>query len=261
MAGGAGETGPDRGGCLNQMFWLKRLKSGEEDVHWSVPYGDLMTLLLAVFVMIAGMSELKAGANYDRMAGGVRQAFGFRAKPVEAVGIAAARPLTLLERLEQVARTETGTARLDVGSDQSVARCEITRESDCLLVRVVGPAAFERFSAALKPAANRLLERLGSIVAAGRATIEVRGYTDEGTMPAGVPFRDGWDLSYQRARAASEVLACSGVSPDRLCLTAMGDRRASDAPRATSSPAAAAPSAARGVSLEIVVRATAAHAQ
>ena len=48
------------------MFWLKRMKRGDDDGwSWALPYGDLMCLLLAVFVMIAAMSELRAGERFD----------------------------------------------------------------------------------------------------------------------------------------------------------------------------------------------------
>ena len=60
-----------------EMFWLKRLKGHESRWQWALPYGDLMSLLLAVFVMIAAMSELRAGGRFEDVAGGVRSAFGF----------------------------------------------------------------------------------------------------------------------------------------------------------------------------------------
>ena len=271
---------------MTRMFWLKRLKSGEEDVHWSVPYGDLMTLLLAMFVMIATMSELKAGPRYDRMAGGVRQAFGFSAKTPQAAGIPTTRPMTLLQRIEQVAKADAGAVRLDVGSDESTAPCEVVREGDRLVLRVPTEASFEPFSTALKPPADRLLARLADYIKEPRAfparrdaelphaTVEVRGYADDGKIPAGAPFRDAWDLGYQRGRAAADVLARCGVSRDRLCVTAMGNRKASAGPAGGSRPttlpvasfveppaASAPPSSVRVVSLEIVVRAAAAHAK
>jgi flagellar motor protein MotB len=251
------------------MFWVKRLKTAEEDVHWSVPYGDLMSLLLAMLVMIATMSELKAGSRYHRMAGGVRAAFGFSEKPTRAAAVATARPVTLIERLEQVARSDAGPARLDLGSDESTAPCEVVREGDRLAMRVPADAAFEPFSGVPKPATDRLLGRLADFVAAGHGSVEVRAFADDGNMPAGAPFRDAWDLSYQRARAAAEVLTRRGVSRDRLCVIAMGNPKVlagpadpTVRPTPATSPAASAPrSSVRASSLEIVVQAAAGHAQ
>lgn len=251
------------------MFWLKRLKSAAEDANWSLSFGDLMTLLLAVFVMITAMSDLKAGAHYDRVAGGVRDAFGFKAPNRPVAGIPTTRPMTLPERIEQLARGSAGAARLDVGGDASMAECELVRNGDRLVLRMPAGACFDPFSGMLNPKADRLLSQVAGYVSAGRSGVEVRGYGDEGRMPAGTAFRDAWDLSYQRARAATEALARGGVSRDRLRVTAMGSRTGSAGPTDPSAgPMQAGLSAgvdprspARGFDLEIVVRTSVAYAE
>ena len=252
---------------MTGMFWLKRLKTAENDEHWSLPYGDLMSLLLVVFVMVAAMSELRAGAQYKRMVGGVRAAFGF-SQNTPRTADATARPLTLVERLERIARSDAGAVRLDLGNAEAAAPCEMVRRGDHLVLSVPADSAFEPFSGALKPAADRLLARLADYLVAGKGALEVRGYADDGRMPAGVPFRDAWDLSYQRARAAADALVRHGVSRDRLSVIAMGNRRVPIGPAdpaggsaATTSPEADQGAAHRAVSVEIVVRATAAHAK
>jgi chemotaxis protein MotB len=213
------------------MFWLKRLKTGEDDVHWSVPLGDLMSLLLAMFVMIAAMSELKAGPHYSKVAGGVRQAFGFSPKaPKPVSAIPTSRPKTLLERLEQAAVAREGPLALDAGSDESLAPCQVARRAEGLSLRLPAAGTFDRFSGALKPAGARVLARLADYLAPGQAALEVWGYADDGPIPGGVPFRDGLDLSYQRARAVADALVRGGVDRDRLCVVAAGDRQASIGP-------------------------------
>ena len=46
------------------MFWLRRFKNEDEGGSWLLAYGDLMSLLLAVFVMVAAMSELRGGSRF-----------------------------------------------------------------------------------------------------------------------------------------------------------------------------------------------------
>ncbi|HSW46285.1 MAG TPA: OmpA family protein [Phycisphaerae bacterium] len=212
------------------MFWLKRLKSVERDTHWSLPFGDLMSLLLAVFVMIAAMSELRAGSRYGSVAGGVRQAFGFSSpERPQAGGIPTTRPMSLLDRLEQVGLAEAGPLRLDPGAeDPGDAACQVVREADRLVLRFAGGMCFERYSGVLRPAADRVVGRLADHLAAGRGILEIHGYAGDGPIPENVPYRDAWDLSYQRARAAADVLIRHGVAGERLCLVAMGDRQASN---------------------------------
>ncbi len=251
------------------MFWVKRLKSAEEDTTWSLSFGDLMTLLLAVFVMIAAMSDLKAGAQYERVAGGVRDAFGFKVPNRPAGGLPTTRPMTLAERIEQLARRDAGTAPVDRGGDASMAECELVREGDGLVLRIPAGACFEPFSGMTNPRADRLLSQVAEYLSAGRSQVEVRGYADEGRMPAGTPFRDAWDLSYQRARAATELLTRGGVSRERLCVTAMGSRRGlagptdpSAGPTQADGFAGTTPrSPVRGYDLEIAVRTSVAHAE
>jgi len=99
----------------------------------------------------------------------------------------------------------------------------IVAESSITL-RIAGHSAFARHSAALEPAGRGALERLAGYMARGQGRIEVRGHAGDGPLPAGVPFRDGMDLSYARARAAADVLIQRGVAPERLAITALGDR-------------------------------------
>ena len=98
------------------MFWLKRLKANESRGQWALPYGDLMSLLLAVFVMIAAMSELRVDGRFQDIAIGVRSAFGFshRERQPSLSGLLSdARP-TLLEQLERACMR--GSARTALGS-------------------------------------------------------------------------------------------------------------------------------------------------
>jgi len=213
------------------MFWLKRLKTAEDDVHWSVPLGDLMSLLLAMFVMIAAMSELKPGPHYSKVAGGVRRAFGFSPKAPKPIAvIPTSRPKTLLERLEQAAVAREGPLALDAGSDEPLAPCQVARRAEGLSLRLPAEGVFDRFSGALKPAGARVLARLADYLAPGQAAMEVWGYADDGPIPSGVPFRDGLDLSYQRARAVADAMVRGGVDRDRLCVVAAGNHQASIEP-------------------------------
>ena len=236
------------------MFWLKRLKEAPQDAHWSLPFGDLMSLLLAIFVMIAAMSELKAGGRYHKVADGVRQAFGFSDQTrAEAGGIFSNPPMTLLERLEKMAPAGAGLLKLNAGGDEGMAPSEVIGRPDRLVFRPAGEASFEQHSGTLKPAAEALIARLADYLAPGESRVEVRGYADAPPLPAGVPYRDAWDLGYQRARAATDVLIRRGVPADRVWVIAMGDRSAATGPQ---DPQAGAGQD-RSRRLEIVIRAAA----
>ena len=91
------------------------------------------------------------------------------------------------------------------------------------MIRVAGPASFGPFSARLRPPARRAIAQIAEFLIDGRARLEIRGHNGDGPVPSDVPFRDGLDLSYARARAVADALQAAGVSGDRLYVAAWGD--------------------------------------
>jgi chemotaxis protein MotB len=74
---------------------------------------------------------------------------------------------------------------------------------------------FDMASSRLNEPLERFLRALGPAISALDHSIEINGHTDAR------PFVDGaaisnWDLSYQRAAAAREILEASGVSPTQV---------------------------------------------
>jgi flagellar motor protein MotB len=160
--------------------------------------------------------------------------------------------MTLLERLEKMAVTDTGPLKLNAGGDELLAPCKVVSRPDRLILQPAGEASFEPHSGVLKPAAQSLMARLAGYLLQGQSNLEIRGYADGQPIPEGVPYRDAWDLSYQRARAAADVLIRRGVAADRVCVVAMGNRNAE--PGSEDSPTGAAVDRCR---LEIVIQAAA----
>lgn len=204
------------------MFWLSRWKHDEGDTAWSLSYGDLMSLLLAVFVMIASMSELKAGQRYDRVRASVQEAFGFApSADADRAGLyGLRRPMTLIERLHEAGLT---AGDQEAASTGPLELCDLAMADDRLTIRVSGPASFEAFSATLQQRAERTLEQLAGYLSEGESPIEIQGHAGDGALPGDVPFRDAFDLSYQRAHAAAAVLTRAGVDATRIRLIALGD--------------------------------------
>ena len=204
------------------MFWTQRLKDEQPSTGWELSYADLVTLLLAVFVLIASMSDVRHSSRFASISGSVRGALGFEApEPARAVELRPSGPRTLVERLT-VAGLDGGKIRRLAGDDLLNA-CDVVTETGGVLIRVPGPACFDKLSARLKPAGQTALSTLAGALAGGQSRIEIRGHSGDGPVPADVPFRDGTDLSYQRARAVAEALGQAGVDAGRLELTACGD--------------------------------------
>jgi outer membrane protein OmpA-like peptidoglycan-associated protein len=219
-----------------------------------------MSLLLAVFVMIAAMSELRAGGRFEETACSVRSAFGFsspdRASSLDGL-LLGARP-TLLDRLEQAGLGGSAGARLGRGGDEVLADCEMMVHPDRIILRVSGEVAFEPFASVPTARAERAIARLAEYLADGRTHLEIRGHSATDRLPGDVPFRDAWDLAYERARGVARALVRAGVSRDRLHVSAWGDHDplvppTSDSAAAGSAPGRESPAANRRI--EIIVHA------
>lgn len=206
------------------MFWLRRLRQTESDNSaWALSYGDLMSLLLAVFVMIAAMSELKAGERFRTVNAAVRGAFGYQPEVEGRKPDATTRRPSLIERLTRVGLPPASGNMADDGQEEALlARCQVEREGDEVVVTVPADLAFEAHSGQLTTAGRALMVRLADCLVGGRTRLEVRGYRHEQTLPSDAPFRDSMDLAYARARAVVDELSSEGVLRDRLTLTVPG---------------------------------------
>jgi chemotaxis protein MotB len=204
------------------MFWLKRWKQNDESdpYAWALSYGDLVTLLLAVFVLIASMSEIRRGPASDGFRRAVQAEFGFSV-PDETSMPRSGRAMTLLEHLERLGLATADPATvLEPVLDETL--CGVFTEPGKLIIRISGAAAFDPFSASLKPAAERIVEQVAGCVAEAKGRVEIWGHGDEANLPAEASFRDVFDLSYQRAHAVAGVLIRSGIPRHRLSVAARG---------------------------------------
>lgn len=198
------------------MFWQKRLHQDDPNGSWAVPYADLVTLLLAVFVMIAGLSDLRGKGQPPR----VRTASVAAPSPREIpVPEATARPAA-----------DSFDALRSVRGDQALAGCRVRVLPERITVSLPAELAFSGDEAVLLPAGRRAIERLAECLHGGRNEIEIRGYADP-RMQVGKPVRDAHDQSYARAKAVGAVLSAGGVRTERIRMTACGRP---SAPRAVS---------------------------
>jgi flagellar motor protein MotB len=204
---------------MGRIFWLDRLKRSENDSSWAVPYGDLMSLLLAVFVMIAAMSELRADEQFRAVRQAVRSAFGFG----PGSGGDYERSDSLWSRL-----TEAGLNIPPEGATHEpapLAACEVVRRGGEVVVVIPGGLAFDVSSARLLAEGQTLVRQLARYLSGGKTVVEVRGFAAESPVPDGAERRDPIDLAYARVRAVMDGLSAGGVASERLRATACGERR------------------------------------
>lgn len=191
--------------------------------EWAVTYGDLMSLLLVFFVLIASYSNLDV-IKYRALTGSMQTAFGTRDRTLDdakldsspTAGIASAAE----ERERRWVEREVESVVREIGGP-----LQMIHSREGVRVRIDGGVLFETGQAELRPEAKQMLERLAPPLRRYPYRLLVEGHTDD--VPISTPnYPSNWELS--AARAANVVrymIADAGISPDRLSAVAYAETR------------------------------------
>jgi len=198
---------------------------------WAIPYGDLVTLLLAFFVVMYSISSVNEG-KYRVISDSLNAAF--RGEPSSPLPIQVGPPGTttvaapvvqlppeqrtmalrqLAEQAESALQPLIMQGLVDMQSGDGFV--EIAIRSDIL---------FTSGSAALSTEAQPVIRLLGEALREFPNSIRVEGHTDNVPI-AGGAFPSNWELSAARAASVVHLLTDSGVDPRRLAVSAYGEFR------------------------------------
>jgi len=205
---------------------MKRRKKQKQGIpEWVVTYGDMMSLLLTFFILLAAFSELKREHEYQRVITAVKEAFGYSG----GVGVLPTKdpPVrSMIESLEELAIHELKQTQLSESRDQGVTgkRTTVKRIHDGLKFTIGGALTFRPESAVLLESAKPELLRIAKILRGRTNKIEIRGHAASKPLSSGSGFKDLRDLSYYRAKAVMRFLIDEGgLDPRVLVLDARGD--------------------------------------
>ncbi|MBI3119248.1 MAG: flagellar motor protein MotB [Candidatus Hydrogenedentes bacterium] len=178
---------------------------------WMVTYSDLVTLLLAFFVLMLSFSAVRP-QEFNEAITSVRKAFG-AAAPAGLVPQLPLHPGQQTEKARDTARKLRQRMQV-LGQEQ-----EVLIEFDATGgIKIALPAAllFDEGSADLRPDALPVLQEIAAILRElPESFIEVRGHTDTTPLIASGVYRDNYDLSYHRAHAVMAELSGAGRVPER----------------------------------------------
>lgn len=226
---------------------------------WAIPYGDLVTLLLAFFVVMYAISTVNAG-KYRQVSDSLNAAFGGAPRtltPIQlgiaqrrgssydhpslssagaagptrvvAVTVPQVRPTLTDPIAAQAARAQAGRqlqaigARIGDALSELVARklVRVRQGSDYLEVEIQSDLLFASGSAAPSTLALDTVRRLGEVLRGEPNAVRIEGYTDD--QPIRTPaFASNWELSAARAASVLHTLAESGVAPVRMSMVGFG---------------------------------------
>ncbi len=83
---------------------------------------------------------------------------------------------------------------------------------------VGGRIYFDEFSAELTDPQKQKLRKAAEEIAGKMQRLEIRGHTSRRPLPKDSPYRDHWDLAYDRSRKVRDFLVAQGIDPQRIRL-------------------------------------------
>lgn len=181
---------------------------------WVLTYGDMMSLLLCFFIMLAALANFD---EQDKMlmtaVESIRQALGGTSQkgwmPDNVVDFK-----SLLVRFETMSVPDK---KLNLGQSEEPGTegqyYRVRKVRDGVHLTIGGPIAFKPFSADIAPEADGLLRQLANELRGKQNKIEVRGHTTTEPLPPDCPYPDHLELGYARARNVRDRLIEMGLDP------------------------------------------------
>ncbi len=180
----------------------------EEREDWLLSYADMITLLLAFFVLLLSMSKIDA-VKYEKVQGGLAKEVG---------GHDVVQPIDQLK-----SEVNAAVRGLKLNEDQ----VSLGTDDRGLVLELDGGTFFEPGSAQLAP------QYLPALIAMARSLnsqrysgfqIEVDGHTDDTNVSTPV-YPSNWELSASRATMVVRLFIQTGIAPDRLEAVGFADTR------------------------------------
>ena len=180
----------------------------EEAEDWLMSYADMITLLMAFFVMLISMSHFDP-VKYEQVQGGLAKDIGKHD---------AAQPMQSL-------KTEMAQAMRGLKVDDT--QVSIGQDDRGLVLDLDAGTFFDPNSAALKEQFLPALAKIATTLMSEKYSafqIEVQGHTDD-EKPTAPAYPTNWELSAARATAVVRMLIKDGVAADRLGAVGYADTR------------------------------------
>ncbi len=174
---------------------------------WLVPFADLMSVMVILFLALYGFSFNMKKSDYETAMAMLQKELGVKAASKKLDEIKAAK------QVEEDLKEQIKEGSL--GVEITTARIRLTFSS---------PVLFDSGSADLKDSARSALEHVSKTLMKVENQISVEGHTDSSRM-LGKKFSSNRELSLTRSFAVLNFLMKEGVPPERLTAFGYGEFR------------------------------------
>jgi chemotaxis protein MotB len=193
--------------------------------EWVLTYGDMMSLLLCFFILLAAFADYEKGGPSERTLiaiASIQEALGLKV-----TGRAAQTAVQFNSMVEQVKAAVRDLQDKPRGNaDEAGFRgreFRLRRMRDGMEIAVGGPVLFDPFSSELTPEGREALAQIGTAIKGHRNMIDIRGHAGEGFGKPDWTYEDAMRLSSARAARVARELVATGLDPRTLRLVAVGD--------------------------------------
>ena len=244
---------------------MRRHVVHEEHINheaWAIPYGDLITLLLAFFVVMYSISSVNEG-KYRTVANSIQNAFNGTPKVIDPITVGKEPSMSLKPSVLTMPQKPTSepiappmpapapeTPKADAtpppappppeaqAEDRLAGIADrveqlmaplidkqlmvVRRHRMNLEVEIRADVLFPSGVANLSPQALPPLRDLAGILAGFANPLRVEGHTDDVPI-ATAEFPSNWELSAARAASVARLLIDTGVDPHRLAISGRGE--------------------------------------
>jgi len=194
------------------------------DETWLIPYADMLTLLLALFIVMFAMSQLD-NAKFQKVSeqfniifsggSGVMEKEGTSLIPMEDLPSLNKQEADIMEQIkEDIEKEIKGNGYSD--------KVSVTLNDEGLGISIQDVVLFNSGKADVLPGVHAMLLHVSDIVKGLDNDIKVVGHTDD--IPINTPqFRSNWDLSAIRAiNVMNFFIDNGGLDPKRFSIQGFG---------------------------------------
>jgi len=205
------------------MARRKKTDDHENLERWLLTYADLITLLLAFFIVMYSMSQIDAKkfGKMSKALSGVLKGGGAAIKKGDEIGTAPGKGVMKIGHLVSIGKNIE--EKFNRRGDDKLVSAELNERG--LVIHIMESALFKIGSADLEPKARMILDIISIQLKEVRNHIRVEGHTDD--IPINTArYPSNWELSSARAtEVVRYFLENSGIPPNRISALGYGEYR------------------------------------
>ena len=204
-------------------------EGGAGHERWLLTYADLITLLLAFFVILFALANVDV-KKFENLKGSLAEAFN--------TGVLSGQSSASIVPAGTI-RDETQTSSNNPATSNLLTKLEaqlpqqgqfadvisyIAQRPEGVAVAISGTVAFVSGSSELTPEGTAALRQLATTLSELPNDLRVEGHTDN--LPtASIRYPTNWELSTARSVSIVRFFQANGIAPSRLIAAGFGDQR------------------------------------